>query len=204
MYGLNGVSYFISNPAQETPSLYGETYWRALAEASPCIKDYVRTVEGCTAVGFTIPSLKEVGMLRAAIPVLLGPGKSAGSLTEEEVGLTLGGMSSQSVQNLRERLDKRAGGLPACVCSPFAGLMQIHVDQDGRFRALALMNARIAAQGPVRVRLSQVPDGVKALVWHEMGCEPLRVPLLRVDGKAFATIPSIGAWNGGYFAPQPL
>ena len=141
-------------------------------------------------------------MLRAAIPMLLGPGKSVGSLTEAELGRTLRNMSSRSVQDFREQLDARAGGLPACVCSPFAGLMQIHVGQDGRFRTLALMNARIAAQGPVRVRLSQLPEGVKAMTWHEMGCEPLRIPLERTDGKTFATVPRIGAWNGGYLAPQ--
>lgn len=198
MFGLNGVSYFISNPAQESPSLYGDTFWKTLAEASACITGYARATEGCTAVGFSVPSLKDVGMLRAAIPALLGPGKAVGSLTEAELGRTLKNMSSKSVQDLRERLDSQAGGLPACVCSPFAGLMQIHVDADGRFRTLALMNARIAPQGPVRVRLSQLPECAKALVWHEMGCEPLRIPLERTDGKAFATIPRISAWNAGY------
>lgn len=105
--------------------------------------------------------------------------------------------------DLRERLDRQAGGLPACVCSPFAGLMQIHVDAGGRFRTLALMNARIAAQGPVRVRLSQLPEGAKAMTWHEMGCEPLRLPLEAADGKFLVTIPRIQAWNGGCLLPCP-
>jgi len=203
MYGLNGVSYFISNPAMESPALYGETYWKTLAEAYPCLKGYAEAIKGCEPVGFAVPSPKEVGVLRAAIPAFMGPGQSVGSLTEKELKMTLKNMTSRSVQEFRERLDKRAGGLPACVCSPFAGLMQIHVDSDGCFRTLALLNARISVQGPVRIRLAKIPASATCAVWNEMGRAPVSLPVERIGTSAFVTVPQIAAWNGGYVSFGP-
>jgi len=198
MYGLNGVSYFISNPAMESPELYGETYLKTLAAASPCLKGYAEAIRGCEPIGFAVPSPKEVGILRAAIPAFMGPGRSVGTLTEQELKMTLKNMTSRDVQDFRDRLDRRAGGLPAVVCSPFAGLLQIHVDVAGRLRTLALLNARIAAQGPVRIRLADVPVTATCAVWNEMGRSPVPLPVERAEKAAFVTVPQIAAWNGGY------
>jgi len=203
MYGLNGVSYFISNPAMESPDLYGETYWKTLAAASPCLKGYAEAIKGREPIGFAVSTPKEVGVLRAAIPAFMGPGRSVGTLTENELKMTLKNMTSRAVQDFRERLDKRAGGLPVVVCSPFAGLMQIHVDADGRFRTLALLNARIAAQGPVRIRLADVPSTATYAVWNEMGRPKISLPIERAEKAVFVTVPQIAAWNGGYVAFEP-
>ena len=82
MYGMNAISFFISNGAKEDPTLYGRTYWKALEKASPVLRAYARTVAGCRSVGFTMPGKPQIGIRRAAIPVLAGPGRSCGELTE--------------------------------------------------------------------------------------------------------------------------
>ena len=67
-------------------------------------------------------------------------------------------------------------------------------------RSVALMNLRIAEQGPVRVLLRGVPPTWKGVVWHEMRREPVKLALERSGGETYATIPSVGAWNGGYLS----
>ena len=84
------------------------------------------------------------------------------------------------------------------VKSPFMGLMQVHVDKDGALRSVALMNLRIAEQGPVRILLRNVPPSWKCFVWNEMRREPVAIKLERTKNGTYATIPSVGAWNGGY------
>ena len=203
MYGMNAVSFFISNGAKEDPALYGRTFWKTLKDAAPALHGYARAIEGCRPVGFTLPGKTQIGIRRAAIPVLSGIGRSLGELTKEEGSHKINMMTSADVQKLRDDLDRRAGGLPAVVSSPFSGLMQIHVDKQDRLAAVALVNTRITAQGPVCVRLSQLPEGAKAMVWHEMGCEPQRLPLEVSDGKTSVTVPCIQPWNGGYLSPKP-
>ena len=200
MCGMNSVSFFISNSAMEDPALYGRTFWKSLAEASPVLHGYAKTIDGCTAVGFTMPGAPRIGIRRVAIPVLAGPGRSVGELTNADCERNANRMTSSEVQAFREDLDRRAGGLPALVKSPFVGLMQAHVDTDGNFRCLSLLNLRIAEQGPVLVRLRNVPREWTVAVWNEMRHGPVEL-VLEKDGKdSFVTIPSIDAWNGGYLS----
>jgi hypothetical protein len=103
-----------------------------------------------------------------AIPVISGIGRSVGELTKDEVGKNANLLTSADVQKFRDELDRRVGGLPAVVKSPFMGLMQVHVDKDGALRSVALMNLRIAEQGPVRILLRNVPPSWKCFVWNEM------------------------------------
>ena len=107
-------------------------------------------------------------------------------------------MTSDEVQKFRDALDVRAGWLPAVVKSPFAGLMQAHVDKNGALRSVALMNLRIADQGPVRILLRGVPPTWKGAVWNEMRRESLKLEIERIGGEAYVAVPSVGAWNGGY------
>lgn len=198
MYGMNSVSFFVSNIAMEEPSLYGRTFWKRIAEAAPVLRGYAKATAGCTAVGFTMPGAPGIGIRRAAIPVLAGPGRSFGELTEADCARDVNGMTSSEVQALRDDLDRRAGGLPALVRSPFAGLVQTHVDAAGAFRCVALLNTRIAEQGPVRIRLLNVPPERTALVWNEMRRDPVELAVEKVGTESFVTIPDIGAWNGGF------
>ena len=198
MYGFNSVSFFVSNGAIESPSLYGRTMWKPLAEASPVLRGYARAVDGCESVGFTMPVDKKIGVRNMAIPVISGIGRSVGELTEDEIGKNANTMTSSDVQKFRDALDARAGGLPAVVRSPFMGLMQVHVDRGGALRCVALMSLRIAEQGPVRILLRNVPPSWKGAVWNEMRRPRLRLDILREDGETFVVIPEIGAWNAGF------
>lgn len=200
MYGMNAVSFFISNGAKEEPELYGRTFWKTLAAAAPVLHGYAKTIEGCKAVGFVLPGVPTNGIRRAAIPVLAGPGRCVGALTDEERKTRINRVTSAEVQALRDALDARAGGLPAVVRSPFSGLLQIHVAPDGNLRSVALMNTRITEQGPVRVQLRNVPADWTAVDWNEMCRPPLRLMLERRDEAVFVTIPIVGAWNGGYLS----
>ncbi len=200
MYGFNSVSFFVSNSAMDPPSLYAEAMWKPLAEASSVLRGYAREIDGCTPVGFTMPPEKKIGVRNMAIPVISGIGRSAGALTKEEIAKNANLMTSADVQEFRDRLDKRAGGLPAVIKSPFMGLMQAHVDKRGALRCVALMNLRIADQGPVRLLLRGVPKSWESAVWHEMRREPVAIKLKRTKDGTYATIPSVGAWNGGYLS----
>ena len=202
MYGMNAVSFFISNGAKESPELFGGTHWKALEKAAPVLRDYARAIAGCRPTGFTMPGKAQIGIRRAAIPVLAGPGRSCGALTERECALNVNMMTSADVQKLRDELDRRAGGLPAVVCSPFLGLMQVHVDAESRLAAVALVNTRISTQGPVRVRLRALPQGVRFVVWQSLGCRREELPVERTEDGAFVTIPEIGAWDAGYLSVQ--
>ena len=130
--------------------------------------------------------------------MLAGPGRSFGELTEADCARDVNGMTSAEVQTLRDDLDRRAGGLPALVRSPFAGLAQTHVDAAGVFRCVALLNTRIADQGPIRIRLRDVPPDRTTLVWNEMRRGPVELAVEKAGKESFVTIPEIGAWNGGY------
>ena len=198
MYGMNAVSFFISNGAKENPTLYGRTCWKALEKAAPVLRGYARTVAGCRPVGFTMPGKAQIGIRRAAIPVLAGPGRSCGELTEKECALNVNMMTSAEVQRLRDDLDRRAGGVPAVVCSPFLGLMQVHVDAENRLAAVALVNTRISAQGPVRVKLHGLTEGVRSVTWRALGAAAEELPVERLPEGTFASISEIGAWNAGY------
>ena len=200
MYGMNSVSFFISNGKMESPDLFGATHWRALAAAAPVLRGYARTIDGCLPVGFAMDGEPKIGVRRAAIPVLAGVGRRVGTLTKAEGALNVNMMTSADVQKLRDDLDRRAGGLPAVVESPFLGLMQLHESADGGFRALALVNTRISEQGPVVVKLRRFQTG--AATWHEMRRPPQGLPVERRGSDAFVTIPSVAAWNGGYLSAE--
>lgn len=62
------------------------------------------------------------------------------------------------------------------------------------------MNTRITEQGPVRILLRNMPADWTSVDWNEMSRPPLRLLLERREGSVFVTIPSVGAWNGGYLS----
>ena len=145
-----------------------------------------------------MPNERRIGVRNMAIPVVSGVGRIVGELTNEEVGKNANVMTSVDVQKFRDALDRRGGGLPAVVKSPFMGLMQVHVDNGGALRSVALMNLRITEQGPVRILLRGIPQAWKGAVWNEMRREPVKLDLERIGGETYVTIPSVGAWNAGY------
>ena len=164
------------------------------------MRGYARAIDDCEPVGFAMPIGKQIGVRNMAVPVISGVGRIVGELTNEEIAKNANVMTSADVQNFREALDRRGGGLPAVVKSPFMGLMQMHVDTGGALRCVALMNLRIDEQGPVRILLRGIPPTWKGAVWHEMRREPVWLELEQVCGEMYVTVPSVGAWNAGYLS----
>ena len=202
MYGMNGVSCFVSNGAKEEPALYGRTLWKSIAGAAPVLHGYARVIEGCQAVGFSVPGVPQIGIRRIALPVLAGPGRCVGELTQAESGMNVNAMTSSDVQELRESLDRRGGALPAIVRSPFSGLMQVHVDSRGDLRCVALANLRITDQGPVRIGLRRIPAAWKRIMWYEMNHAPVDLAVDGAGSERSVTVPMVSAWNGGYLTGE--
>ena len=82
--------------------------------------------------------------------------------------------------------------------TPSVGLAMPRVAPDGTLRTVAFINARIDVQKQLTLRLRGVPPGTVAAIWHEMRCKPVRLELKRDGRDALVTVPSVGAWNGGW------
>ena len=201
MYGMNSVSYFVSNSEKEEPELYAQQFWEPLADGSPVLRGYARIVRESMAVGFSLPDNVDVAdatLIHSAVPVLAGVGIDRGVCAKEDALMRPWEKTSREVQELRSRIDARCGGFPAILASPFYGLMLPHVDGHGNLRAVALVNERIDVQQNVRVVLRNLPEGTNSAGWHEMRRPDMRLKILRKDGVSAVEIPEIGAWNAGY------
>ena len=86
--------------------------------------------------------------------------------------------------------------------TPFLGLMQVHVDAQDRLAALALVNTRISAQGPVRVSLHALPQDVRSVAWQALCRRREELPVERTETGVIVTIPEIGAWDAGCLSVQ--
>ena len=199
-YGFNSTSLLLLDTRYETDDLYARTILKPLADAAPVLAGYAQANEGTVAAGFSAPGLSSARLARWAlsgIPVLPGAGTRLGELTAEDCALDVCKTGSAAVQARRDALDARAGGAPAVLESPFMGLLVPHVTAAGALRTVALLNTRIEAQGPVTLRLRGVPAGAAA-VWRELRRAPVPLALVRDGACARVTVPSVGAWNGGY------
>ena len=52
------------------------------------------------------------------------------------------------------------------------------------------------------MRPGKFPEGV--VTWYELCREPKVLPVERKGDAAFVTIPSLGAWNGGYLTVKGM
>ena len=201
MYGMNRVSYFVSNSEKEYPELYAQQLWKPIADGSPVLRGYARIARENMAVGCSLPDNVDVAdatLIHSAVPVLAGVGIDRGVCAKEDALMRPWEKTSREVQELRSRIDARCGGIPAMLTSPFYGLMLPHVDERGKLRAVALVNERIDVQRNVRVALRNLPDGVSSVVWHELRRPDIRLNISRKGGEGVVEIPEIGAWNAGF------
>lgn len=199
-YGFNSTSLLLLDTRYETDELYSRTILKPLADASPVLKGFAKANEGTVPVGFAADKLTPAQLYRYAIsgvPVLPGLGRRIGDLTAEDLKLNVCSVGSKTVQEARDGLDARVGGLPAVLESPFVGLMVPHATEKGLLRTVALLNTRIDVQGPVMLRLRGVPQGAK-VVWREMRRPAVNLPVTREGGVVRVTIPEISVWNCGY------
>lgn len=202
-YGFNSTSLFILDTRNESDELYSRTLLRPIADAAPVLKGLTAQNKGAVAAGFVAQGVNVPQMYRFAlsgVPMLIGPGRSCGELKGKELSFDICQTGSKDIQALRDELDKRAGGLPAVLESPFVGLMLPYVgENDGALRSVALLNTRIDMQGPIVLRLRDLAPGAKA-VWHELRRPSMPIEIERTGDISRVTIPAIGAWNGGYLA----
>ena len=201
--GMNSLSFLIMDTRYETDEWYGENLLAPLAAEKPSLEAYRRHNVGTVPAGFSDATETTPDALYrfalAGVPVLPGPGKSCGTVTDADLSFEIGAMSSAEILALRRRLDKRASGkTPVVVESPTVGLVMPRVTADGALRSVAFVNARIDVQKPVRVRLRGVMKGTESAVWRAFRETPVSLSLERDGADAVVTIPALSAWDCGW------
>ena len=202
-YGMNCLSFLIMDTRYETDEWYGEALLAPLAAEKPLLHEFRRHNAGALPAGLSDATTAVPGRLYsfalAGVPVLPGPGKSYGEITDADLSFQISQMSSSAILELRRKMDERTGcRLPAVVETPSVGLVVPWVTSDGVLRSVAFVNARIDVQKPLRVRLRGVPADVKSATWRAMHGIRVDLALERDGADAFATIPALAAWSCGW------
>ena len=202
-YGMNCLSFLIMSTRHETDEWYSENLLAPLAAEKPCLEAYRRHNAGALPAGLadatkaTPEALYRFAL--AGVPVLPGPGKAYGEVTDADLNFSISQMSSSALLELRRTMDARVSGkMPVLVETPTVGLVVPRVTADGALRSVALVNARIDTQKPVTLRLRGVPSGVETATWWAFHADPVVLPLTRAGGEVTIRIPSLTAWNGGW------
>ncbi len=202
-FGMNCLSFLIMDTRYESDDWYGEALLAPLAAEKPVLETYRRHNAGTVPAGLFDATKASSGALYrfalSGVPVLPGPGRAYGEVTDDDLSFNISTMSSSGILELRRKMDARSGGkMPVVVETPSIGLVVPRVAEDGTLRSVALVNARIDEQKPVVLRLRGVPPGAKATWWAFHG-KPVMLPLGRLPGgDASVTIPAITAWNCGW------
>ena len=206
--GMNALSFLIMDTRYETDEWYGENLLAPLAAEKPFLEAYRRHNAGTVPAGFSDETTaKPEDLYRFAlsgVPVLPGPGRSCGSVTDGDLSFSIMTISSSALLGVRRGLDERAGGkTPVIVDTPTVGLVIPRVAPDGSLRSVAFVNARIDFQRPIRMRLRGVPAGADGATWWALREKPVSLPLVRNGGETLVEMPSVSAWNCGWLAIEP-
>lgn len=81
--------------------------------------------------------------------------------------------------------------------SPVMAWVQPRVSPDGRLRTVAVLNASIDVQEPVRVRLRGVPEGA-SVEWRPLHGAAKALAQFREGAEVSVELPAIPAWDCGY------
>ena len=201
--GMNCLSFLIMDTRYEEDAWYGEALLAPLAAEKTLFETYRRHNAGTVPAGlFDATKASAEALYRfalAGVPVLPGPGKAYGEVTDADLPLPISHLSSSALLELRHKMDARSGGkMPVVVETPSIGLVVPRVAADGTLRSVAFVNARIDEQKPLSLRLRGVPAGAQATWWALRG-QPVAVSVERLSGgEATVTIPSLSAWNCGW------
>ena len=211
--GMNSLSLLIMDTRYETDEWYGENLLAPLAKEKALLETYLRhnayAVPAGVAIEAKAASNKNSHVLSdalyrfalAGVPVLPGPGRAYGDVSDDDLAVSIAQMSSSAILNLRHKIDALSGGkMPVLVETPTVGLVVPRVATDGTLRSIALVNARIDTQKPVKLRLRGVPQGVETATWWAFHCKPVSLPLERDGADALIAIPALSAWNCGWLA----
>ena len=100
--------------------------------------------------------------------------------------------------------DEACGGrFPVLFEDPALAVVLPRVFADGSFASAVIVNTRVEEQAPVRLRLRGF--GSEAALWFPLWSgSPMRLTVERdaTTGDALVTLPAVGAWSGGFLAPE--
>jgi len=204
--GMNSLSLLIMDTRYETDEWYAENLLKPLADARALLETYRTFNAGALPAGIADKSGREPAEVYryalTGIPVLFGPGRACGELTDADFdGYDVCKTSSAALDGIRRRMDARCGGrLPVLMESPALCLVLPRMSPDGALRSVAFVNARIDVQKPLRIRLRGVPPKVKSATWRAFHEKPIAIPIERQGDDAMAVIPKLSAWNCGWLA----
>ena len=208
--GMDNVSLFIMDARRETDEWYSESLLKPLSDERALFDSYLRHNAGTAPAGMADETgassehdkLKVYRFALTGVPVLTGPGKVCGRIAKADLIEGVSGLSSGSLLALRRRMDARTGGaLPVVVETPSIGIVVPRVTQDGTLKSVAMLNARIDRQPPLRLRLRKAPSASVA-VWHEMRGTSCRLSVASAGKDAMVEIPALSAWNWGWLEIQ--
>lgn len=204
--GMDSVSMFIMDAAKEEASWYSDALLKPLAYERAFFDRYLERNAGTVPAGMADETgarsegernnVYKFALL--GVPVLTGPGKAYGKIARSDLVNDMCRLSSSDLLAIRRKMDMRSGGrLPVLVETPSVGIVVPRVAPDGTLRSVAMLNARIDRQGPLRVRLRGVPQA-SAAVWHEMRGKSAALDVSHEGADCVVEVPALSAWNWGW------
>lgn len=209
-YGMNALSYFIVDPADEPQSWYGDTYYAPLAAAAPRLKAYRDLNEGTRPGGIKLADVASPVLCAIGVPMTTAPAYACvdglGAL-----GLPSGsfnaasGMSSGAIRKVQDAADAVSGGrMPVRFLDPVQAMVVPRVTVAGELRSVALVNASIDVQKPSRLALRGLPEGVRHATWMplsgSLGLDPATLAVRDEGGEKIVDLPRVDAWACGYLS----
>ena len=204
--GMDSVSMFIMDTAKEEASWYSDALLKPLSDERAFFDLYLKHNAGTVPAGMADATGAQSEWERnnvykfalLGVPVITGTGKVYGKVVKTDIVNDTARLSSSDLLALRRKMDMRSEGkLPVLVETPSIGIVVPRVASDGTLKSVAMLNARIDRQEPVRLRLRGVPPESVA-VWHEMRGKSVGLPVSFEGADCLVEIPRLSAWNWGW------
>jgi len=218
--GMDFVSMFVADArTAETTAFYSDRLFPRLAAAHPFLKGYHEANAGTRPCGFTVPDGMPARLVACrGVPIVGDGGRSCGELPDvASIAVRMAGSgnvdrqspayqtrvmqiaSSTGLSDYYARCDRASGGRLSVVFErPVMAFAMPRVRSDGTLATLAIMNASIDLQEPVRIRLRGVPSNVTSGVWWALHEKPVTLQIERQGLDAVSTVPALAAWNCGW------
>ena len=215
--GADALSLFVADTRMgEDWNFYRDRMFRRIAAARGFLLGYRHANEGTLPCGFTVEDGPQDLVACRGIPIVTGRAKALGPLPDIRTISVRGGGAVWQARDLHpdtlamqmaagpdlmafaKRADESCGNrTPVMFDSPVMAWVQPHVSSDGRLRTVAVLNASIDVQEPVRVRLRGVPEGA-SVEWRPLhGAAKVLAPS-REGAEVSVELPAIPAWDCGY------
>ena len=220
--GMDFLSMFVADArTDETTDFYADRLFPRLRAAQPFLRGYRDACEGTKPCGLAAPGDAPAPLVACrGIPIVPAGGCSLGALPDLgtiPVRMSGSGTVDKTSPKYQTRVmqiasstglsayyalcDSASGGrLPVLFGYPVMAFAMPRTREDGSLATLALVNCSIDRQEPVDAILRGVREGASCGVWHAPECEPVEIPLQRVDGTVRIRLPVMGAWTCGYLS----